>query len=375
MDLCDVAGCGSVVNSAPRIPTAGARCFSHWRSELVEATTGAAELVGQGYSLGDYYEVGREKVREYARAVQDFHPAHWDDAAAAKLGYTGLVAPTTFVSTPAMLCNRRLFETVIADVTGYNMYVQTDQVFEMYKPVVAGDQLHTDVEVTQVRTIAGKDLITATNHFYDQSGEVAQIMRTTVVGVSAEDGIDADVTGLAAGVVMHGVNAERNDNDREVHTMSHDYKVSDVSRTRAPQTAMKFEQLSVGDELPARTAQLTRGDLVNYAGVSGDANPIHWHDKSASLAGLPDVIAHGMLTMGLGAGFVTDWLGDPGAMLRYSVRLSNYTIVESNAASSIEFTGRIKSLDAENRTATVMIIAKSGGRKVFGLATAEVRLG
>ncbi len=119
---------------------------------------------------------------------------------------------------------------------------------------------------------------------------------------------------------------------------------------------------------------LTRGDLVNYAGVSGDVNPIHWHAEIAALAGLPDVIAHGMLTMGLGAGFVTGWLGDPGAMIRYGVRLSNYTVIEAASAGTVEFTGRIKSVDPDTRTAVVVIVAKSAGRKVFGLATADVRL-
>ena len=54
--------------------------------------------------------------------------------------------------------------------------------------------------------------------------------------------------------------------------------------------------------------------LINYAGVSGDANRIHWDESIAKMAGLPDVIAHGMLTMGLGAGFVSEWSGDPGAV-------------------------------------------------------------
>lgn len=135
-----------------------------------------------------------------------------------------------------------------------------------------------------------------------------------------------------------------------------------------------FSDIAVGDELPARTVTLTRGDLVNYAGVSGDANPIHWHNEVAALAGLPDVIAHGMLTVGLGAGFVTGWLGDPAALLRYGVRLSNYAVIEADSAGAVEFTGRIKSVDPDTRTAVVVIVAKSGGRKIFGLATADVRL-
>lgn len=339
---------------------------------MVEAAFDVAGLVGHRYRADDYYEVGREKIREYARAVQDFHPAHWSEDAAADLGYTGLLAPTTFLSTAAMLANRRLLETVM---TGFDMFVQTDQVFEMYKPVLTGDRLVSDVELSSVRRIAGKDLLTITNTFLDQTGDIVQIMHTTVVGITGED-VSADISDRIERVVMSGL-----DTTVRASTASDSVpepvpgtRLSPISRTRTPRTEPRFDTVTVGDELPARSVTLTRGDLVNYAGVSGDANPIHWHEDVAALAGLPDVIAHGMLTMGLGAGFVTGWLGDPGALIRYGVRLSNYAIIEADSAGTVEFTGRIKSLDPETRTAVVVIVAKSGGRKVFGLATADVRL-
>ncbi|MGW5376008.1 fused (3R)-hydroxyacyl-ACP dehydratase subunits HadA/HadB [Nocardia sp. NPDC003999] len=347
---------------------------------MVEATFDVAGQVGHHYRVDDYYEVGREKIREYARAVQDFHPAHWSEDAADELGYAGLVAPTTFISIAAMLANRKLFESVI---TGYDVFVQTDQVFEMHHPVVAGDRLISDVELASVRRIAGKDLLTVKNTFTDQTGRVVQVMHTTVVGITGED-VDAGISGAIERVVMHGIDvpsrtATAGHAAADRQTVTHPASEprphqSTTVRTRVPRTGIRFEDISVGDELPARIARLTRGDLVNYAGVAGDANPIHWHDDIAALAGLPDVIAHGMLTMGLGAGFVTDWLGDPGAMTRYAVRLSNYTIVEAASAGSVEFTGRVKSLDPDTRTAVIVIVAKSAGRKIFGLATADVRL-
>lgn len=338
----------------------------------MNTTVDAAEPAGHHYRTDDYYEVGREKIREYARAVQDYHPAHWSEAAAAELGYHGLLAPTTFLSTAAMLANRRLMDTVRAD---YDVLVQTDQVFQMYQPILTGDRLISDVELSSVRRIAGKDLLTITNTFLDRTGDIAQIIHTTVVGITRDD-LDADIGGAVERVIMSGVDAPA----RTATTDLPDFdpgsavRYSEISRTRAPRTTLRFEDIAVGDEIPAREFRLTRGDLVNYAGVSGDANPIHWHDDLAALAGLPDVIAHGMLTMALGAGFVTGWLGDPGAITRYGVRLSNYTIVESAAAGTVEFTGRIKSVDPATRTAVVIIVAKSFGRKIFGLATADVRL-
>ena len=135
-----------------------------------------------------------------------------------------------------------------------------------------------------------------------------------------------------------------------------------------------FDDVSVGEELPERVVSLTRGDLVNYAGVSGDPNPIHWSDEVVALAGLDNVIAHGMLTMGLGAGFVTSWLGDPGAVTEYNVRFTSAVYVPADSPASVEFTGKVKSVDADDRTATVAIVAKSAGKKIFGRATATVRL-
>ncbi|MVU82424.1 (R)-hydratase [Nocardia sp. ET3-3] len=343
---------------------------------MVEATFDAAELVGHRYRTDDFYEVGREKIREYARAVQDFHPAHWNEDAAAALGYSGLVAPTTFIATVAMLANRRLVETLL---TGYQVVVQTDQVFEMHKPVLTGDRLVSGVELSAVRRIGGRDLLTITNTFTDASGDLVQSMDTTLLGLTGED-VSAEISTAIERVVMSGLDTPSRSGGTTVEVSEPatgsetSAPVSRISRTRVPVTAFRFEDIAVGDELPARTATLTRGDLVNYAGVSGDANPIHWHDGVAALAGLPDVIAHGMLTMGLAAGFVTEWLGDPGAILRYGVRLSNYTIIEAATAGTVEFTGRIKSIDPDNRTAVVVIVAKSSGRKIFGLATAEVRL-
>jgi len=157
--------------------------------------------VGHYYQADDTYVVGREKVREYARAVQDYHPAHWDVVAAAELGYSGLVAPLTFTSTPAHGLHRRMFESV---VVGYDTYLQTEEVFEQHRPIVAGDELHIDVELTSVRSIAGRDLITVTNTFTDTAGERVHTLHTTVVGVTAED-LDPAIKTAVRNAMMHDV--------------------------------------------------------------------------------------------------------------------------------------------------------------------------
>jgi acyl dehydratase len=328
--------------------------------------------VGHYYQVDDTYLVGREKVREFARAVQNYHPAHWDVAAAARLGYPGLVAPLTFTSAPAMACNQRMFESV---VVGYDMYLQTEEVFEQHRPIVEGDELHVDVELSSVRRIAGRDLITVTNTFTDADGERVHTLHTTVVGVTAED-VDPAIRPAVQGVMMHGVNLLGVDGSQATYEKTvrpeREVRIAEGGAARTPGTP-SFDDVTVGDELPVHHARLSRGDLVNYAGVAGDANPLHWDEDIAKLAGQPDVIAHGMLTMGLGAGFASAWSGDPGAVTRYAVRLSQPAIVSATGGADIEFGGRIKSLDPATRTGVVIVGAKSGGRKIFGLATLDVR--
>src|SRR3954466_14672504 len=171
-------------------------------STLMTAAPEASALearVGHYYQMDGTYLVGREKLREYARAVQDYHPAHWDVAAAAELGYSDLVAPLTFTSTPGMTCNRRMFEQV---VVGYDTYMQTEEVFDQHRPIVAGDELHIDVELTSVRRTAGRDFITVTNTFTDAAGERVHTLHTTVVGITAED-IDLSVKEIVQRAMMH----------------------------------------------------------------------------------------------------------------------------------------------------------------------------
>lgn len=328
--------------------------------------------VGHYYQMDGTYLVGREKLREYARAVQDYHPAHWDVAAAAELGYPDLIAPLTFTSAPGMQCNRRMFEEV---VVGYDTYMQTEEVFEQHRPIVAGDELKIDVELTSVRRIAGRDLITVTNTFTDADGERVHTLHTTVVGVTAED-IGADVKTAVQNAMMHDMNIlDIGGSDAQYHKTIRPegtIRVSEGGQTRTP-GSRSFDELTVGETLPVHHTRLSRGDLVNYAGVAGDANPIHWDEDIAKLAGLPDVIAHGMLTMGLGAGFFSSWSGDPGAATRYAVRLSSPAIVPAKEGADVEFSGKVKSLDPATRSGVVIVGAKSAGKKIFGLATLEVR--
>jgi acyl dehydratase len=136
-----------------------------------------------------------------------------------------------------------------------------------------------------------------------------------------------------------------------------------------------FDDVQVGDELPARSYPITRLDLVRYAGASGDFNVIHWNQRIATSVGLPDVIAHGMLTMATAARLVTEWAGDPGAVVEYGVRFTKPVVVpDDDRGALLEVGGVVAAKDEQARTVRVDVTATSGGDKVLGRAQAVVRL-
>jgi acyl dehydratase len=139
--------------------------------------------------------------------------------------------------------------------------------------------------------------------------------------------------------------------------------------------AISFDEVEVGTELPAQSFPVNRGSLVRYAGASGDFNPIHWNEKFAVSVGLPDVIAHGMFTMAEAIRVVTDWVGDPGAVVEYGVRFTRPVVVPNDDAGAvIEVSGKVAKL-LEGRRVQVDLLVSSGGQKVLGMSRAVVQLG
>lgn len=344
--------------------------------ELAPDAPASTALAGRHYRIRDRYEVGREKVREFARAVQNHHPAHHFEADAAKLGWDAVVAPPTFASVLGMATTQALLDSVLSEYD-LSQILQTDQVFHIHRPILAGDALRSEAEIESIRHLRGNDFITVKATILDAEDTVVQVGLTTIVArLGAE--VDADIVRLVEGVVMHR---------REVGATTPEVLIPIAAEEATPEpglaesrkdvtveTQPNFDDLAVGDQLPPATMRLTRGDLVNYAGVAGDSNPIHFSDRAAELAGLPTVVAHGMLTMGLGAQYLTSWLGDPGAIESYSVRFSGYVPVERHSPAQIDFSAKIKSLDPERRVATILLSATSAGKKLFGRAMAEVQL-
>lgn len=111
-----------------------------------------------------------------------------------------------------------------------------------------------------------------------------------------------------------------------------------------------------------------------YAGASGDFNPIHWNERFAKAVGLPDVIAHGMLTMASAGRIVTDWVGDPGAVVEYGVRMTRPVVVpDDDRGATVEITAVVGAKN-DDGTVRVDITAKSEDVTVLGKAQAVVRL-
>ena len=139
--------------------------------------------------------------------------------------------------------------------------------------------------------------------------------------------------------------------------------------TAAP---LAMSDLTVGQELARTEHELTRDTLVRYAGASGDFNPIHYNDAVAQQAGLPGVIAHGMLTMGTAITGLLEALGDPTAVRDYSVRFTSPIEVPATGSVTLEVTAVVGAIDETAGTARVDLTAQSGGAKVLGRARATI---
>jgi len=137
---------------------------------------------------------------------------------------------------------------------------------------------------------------------------------------------------------------------------------------------VRYADIEVGTELPVQTTTLQRGDLVKYAGASGDFNVIHWNERFATEVGLPNVIAHGMLTMAHAGRVITDWLGDPGALVDYGVRMTRPVVVPDDGVGAELTVSGVVAEKRDDGLVLIEITALSEGQTVLGRAQALVRL-
>lgn len=128
---------------------------------------------------------------------------------------------------------------------------------------------------------------------------------------------------------------------------------------------------AVGDVVAERSVHLTRESLVRYAGASGDFNPIHYRDDVAASVGLPGVLAHGMLTMGLAVETLVPWLGDSGRILEYGARFTRPVVVDPETGAELRIVAKVGAVqDDELR---IDLTVSHADTTVLGKAQVRVR--
>ena len=139
------------------------------------------DIRGMVWQYPDSYEVGREKIREYATAIKAVDPARFDEKAAADLGYDGLLAPLTFTAAFATLIQKHFFQHVDIGLETMQI-VQVDQKFIYHKPIKAGDVLVGTMYVHSVDERFGADIVVTRNVCTNQDGDVVLEAFTTMMG-------------------------------------------------------------------------------------------------------------------------------------------------------------------------------------------------
>lgn len=138
-------------------------------------------------------------------------------------------------------------------------------------------------------------------------------------------------------------------------------------------THINLAGLQIGDEIGTTEFLLTRDSLVRYAGASGDFNPIHYRDDVAVSVGLPGVLAHGMLTMGVAIQVAVNWVGDSGKIVDYQVRFTKPVLVDPVDGAVLKVTGKIGEIDVEKNQVRIDLAAVFNETAVLGKAQARVQ--
>ena len=137
---------------------------------------------------------------------------------------------------------------------------------------------------------------------------------------------------------------------------------------------LSVSDVEVGQALPPLAIHISRESLVQYTGASLDRNRIHWDERFATSVGLPDVIAHGMFTMGSVINIVSEWVGDAGRIVEYGTRFTKPVVVPYDSGADVVVTAVVAAVDDQTKRATVELTAMCGTDKVLGRATAIVVL-
>ena len=157
----------------------------------------AEDIIGTHYRYPDYYEVDREKIREFARAVKDDHPAHFSEEAAKECGYDEVVAPLTFLAVAGRKVQAEIFNHFDVPIN-MERVLHRDQKIVFHRPILAGDKLYFDSDLDSVIESHGAIVTEIRGEVTDAEGKPVLTSVVTVMGEAASDSEADEVTAQIA---------------------------------------------------------------------------------------------------------------------------------------------------------------------------------
>jgi acyl dehydratase len=153
----------------------------------------AEGLIGKHYRAPDYFEVGREKIREFTLAIKDDHPYHFDDVAATEAGYPALVAPLTFLAVAGRRVQLEIFTKFNIPINIARVF-HRDQKFKFHRPILAGDKLFFDTYLDSVLQSHGTVIAEIRSEVTDADGKPVVTGTVTMLGEAAHHEAEAEET-------------------------------------------------------------------------------------------------------------------------------------------------------------------------------------
>ncbi|OMC42392.1 hypothetical protein A5745_09080 [Mycobacterium sp. IS-2888] len=163
----------------------------------------AEGIIGSHYRAPDYFQVGREKIREFALAVKDDHPTHFNESDAAEAGYPGLVAPLTFLAIAGRRVQLEIF-TKFSIPINIARVLHRDQKFVFHRPILAQDKLYFDTYLDSVIESHGAVISEIRSEVTDAEGKPVVTSVVTMLGEAAHQDADAATTAAAIASISAG---------------------------------------------------------------------------------------------------------------------------------------------------------------------------
>jgi acyl dehydratase len=154
---------------------------------------GAEGIIGSHYRAPDYFQVGREKIREFALAVKDDHPTHYNETDAADVGYPELVAPLTFLAVAGRRVQLEIFTKFNVPINIARV-IHRDQKFRFHRPILAQDRLYFDTYLDSVIESHGTVLAEIRSEVTDAEGRPVVTSVVTMLGEAAHQDAGAEET-------------------------------------------------------------------------------------------------------------------------------------------------------------------------------------